>query len=132
MVESGHEAKPSRPIVYVCGVESGAGGWTGYFSNPPGYPTNVVDLYDVSQQSWDQATLSQPRSNLAAASAGNIIAVCGGRNTSKTYSDQCDLFNVATKTWSVTKLPSGPRAYLAAAAAGTKIFFGGPFCILVR
>ncbi len=102
-----------------------AGGDAGGYSSLFFAPLDAVDIYDVSTNTWSTAQLSQPRSNLAAAAAGNKIVFAGGVfRTFNGYSNVVDIYDVSTNTWSTAQL-SEARAQLVAAAAGNKIVFAG-------
>ena len=75
-------------------------------------------------------TLSQARSGIAVASAGNKIVFAGGYSVpsspgnSAIYHSTVDIYDIATQSWSVAAL-SVARSDIAAIAAGNKIFFAG-------
>lgn len=64
-------------------------------------------------------TLSQARTYITVASAGNKILFAGGY-----LSSRVDIYDIAANTWSTAEL-CVERYLIAAVAAGNKIFFGG-------
>ncbi len=72
--------------------------------------------------------LSQPRTDMAVASAGNKIVFAGGVfiDQTSTYqnSSRVDIFDLSTQRWSGAEL-SVARHIMAATVNGNKIFFGG-------
>jgi hypothetical protein len=62
-----------------------------------------VDIYNTLNGSWSTATLSQPRSRLAATSVGNLVLFGGGYNGSS-HSNVVDVFNVTSNTWTTATL----------------------------
>jgi hypothetical protein len=49
-----------------------------HFRCSTGGPSDVVDIFFTSNQSWTSTTLSQPRISLAAASLGEMVLFAGG------------------------------------------------------
>ena len=68
-------------------------------------------------------TLSQSRTGMAVASAGNKILFAGGVHAQRPTS-RVDIYDLNTNTWSMAELCVG-RYAMAAVASGNKIFFGG-------
>ncbi len=66
-------------------------------------------------------TLSQARSSIAVASAGNKILFAGGSG----HSSRVDIYDISTNKWSTAELSEGRGFGIAAAANGNKIFFAG-------
>ena len=92
-------------------------------------PSLVVDIYDASvgpptdPNAWSTATLSQPRSSLAATTVGAKALFAGG-DALQGRSDVVDIYDDATGTWSAATL-SRARSALAATTVGTKAMFAG-------
>ncbi len=82
-----------------------AGGWDGLS------PSDKVDIYDATTQTWTVSNLSVARVDLVAASAGTYAIFAGGISDGR-ISDVVDIYNVATDSWTVSKL-SAPRHDLA-------------------
>jgi N-acetylneuraminic acid mutarotase len=80
----------------------------------------------VNAQLTQVGTLSQARSGMAVASAGNKILFAGGTISANNYirSSKIDIYDLTTQTWSTAEL-SIARSYIAAVSSGNKIFFGG-------
>src|ERR1700761_935827 len=74
------------------------------------------------------AQLSEPRSYLASASAGNKALFAGGIDfqNNELCSAAVDIYDAGTGVWTTAKL-SEPRYSLSGAAAGGKILFAGGF-----
>jgi len=95
--------------------------------------SNVVDIYDVPTKNWTTAPLSQARHNIMAVAVGDKILFAGGGVGSPGIpftapSDVVDIYDTATKVWTVQKM-SLPRDYLGAAVSGSKAYFAGcAFC----
>lgn len=85
---------------------------------------NTVDIYDGETGQWTTAALSESKSILAAAAAGNKVVFAGGQLPNAAATSTADIYDVNTKQWKKDFL-SQPRYLLAAAAAGSKIAFGG-------
>jgi hypothetical protein len=68
-------------------------------------------------------TLSQAREALAATSSGELVFF-GGGYSSVGLSDQVDIYNVTSGSWTTTTL-SIPRSWLAATSVGNLVLFGG-------
>lgn len=73
---------------------------------------------------WSAASLSVPRSELAATSLGNKVYFGGGRDSISGYSDVVDIYDTSAGSWSTATLSVGHRA-LAATSLGSKVFFAG-------
>ena len=68
--------------------------------------------------------LSQQRSGVVTATAGNKILFAGGDNYSAGTSTRVDIYDMNTNSWSIAEL-SKARYSMAVAVLGTKIFFAG-------
>jgi hypothetical protein len=66
-------------------------------------------------------TLSQARSFMAVASAGNKILFAGGSE----WSSRVDIYDISTNKWSTAELSYGRSNGIAAVTNGNKIFFAG-------
>jgi len=97
-----------------------------------GDPSNVVDIFDSSTNSWSTATLSVARYYFSATNVGNKALFAGGLalttaingDTCSCPSDAVDIFDNSTNSWSNATL-SVARLYLSATSVGTKAFFAG-------
>jgi hypothetical protein len=69
-------------------------------------------------------TLSQGRTCVSVASAGNKILFAGGWSANQQTSSRVDIYDIPTKTWSTAEL-SVERSQMSAVANGNKIFFAG-------
>jgi hypothetical protein len=69
-------------------------------------------------------TLSEARSKIAVASAGNKIVFAGGRTAQGRPTATVDIFDITTQAWSTAQLTI-PRYGIAAIAAGNTIYFAG-------
>jgi hypothetical protein len=92
--------------------------------------TNRVDIYEPATGTWSVASLSEARSAAAGVSTGNKVLFAGGytggytNNGSNYWSSAVDIYDNTTDTWTSATL-SEPRGYVAAVAAGSKIYFAG-------
>ena len=86
--------------------------------------SNVVDIYDTTNEIWTTATLSQPRMLIGATVVGNKAFFAGGAIDNETATNRVDIYDATTNTWSIDSL-SSPRIWVAAATAGTKAIFAG-------
>jgi hypothetical protein len=66
----------------------------------PSDPSNVVDVFNVTSNTWKNATLSQVRSYLAATSVDNRYALFGGGSASNAV----DIFDLLSGMWNTTTL----------------------------
>jgi hypothetical protein len=81
--------------------------------------TAVVAQSGITQTT---ATLSEARGYLAATSSGDLVFFGGGWDGGP--SDQVDIFNVTSGSWTAATL-SVPRRYVAATSLGNLVFFAG-------
>jgi hypothetical protein len=90
-----------------------------------GNASNQVDVYNISDGSWNTATLSQVRYGLAATSVRNLV-LFGGGYYPYWPSDVVDIYDVSRNTWTNTTL-SEAREYLAATSVANHyaLFAGG-------
>ena len=99
-----------------------------------GYLSSRVDMYDLSNQAWSTAELSEARTGIGAVTVGNKILFAGGAKNFN-YDDgwydlstRVDIYDVSTNSWTITELPT-PINFLwwegAVAAVGNKAFFCG-------
>jgi N-acetylneuraminic acid mutarotase len=87
--------------------------------------TNRVDIYNLSDNTWSIATLSQTRNGLTATMADEKIYFAGGwNNIDGPTSNIIDIYNGQTNSWSISSLAT-PRAYQAAIAIQNKIYWAG-------
>jgi hypothetical protein len=131
LTQIGNLSVPRMPIAATVGNKVVfAGGWSGFNCSGSGYfPSSasaVVDIYDIQNNSWSPAQLSQVRGGLRSITSGNKIFFAGGENGTNTVYDNVDIYDVTTNTWTTQHL-SIPRAYVATAAIGTKVFFAGGY-----
>jgi kelch-like protein 20 len=96
--------------------------------SPPPYGIHLdyysqVDIYDADNFFHITANLSEPRSNMAAASTEGKAFFIGGK-TSTGFSDNMDVYDSQAGSWSLVKLPR-ERADAGAVASGNKIFIAG-------
>jgi hypothetical protein len=84
----------------------------------------IIQLPPYTKIEYTGSTvLSEARTGLSAAAAGNKI-VYGGGNIVGGYSKTVDINDVSTNIWTTNQLIEA-RAYFSAAAAGNKILFAG-------
>jgi hypothetical protein len=103
-----------------------AGGTTPPVSPGP-HPTSMVDIYDVSTNTWSTAQLSQARWGLTAVAMGNKVYFAGGTAQSGTgvkLTSRMDIYDLANDTWSTMELPK-PGWYSSIATNNALYFAGG-------
>jgi hypothetical protein len=95
--------------------------------------TDVVDIHDISSNTWSTGHLSEARQSLSSATSGNNIYFAGGLslsfdpvNLSNSFSvsGKIDIYNVLSGTWSTTTLTTA-RYAMGAISANNKIFWAG-------
>lgn len=87
--------------------------------------SNIVDLYQISTNTWSQFTLTQPRSVMSALGGDGKIFLAGGTHINQGIVFQrVDIFDLSTQSWSQSNL-SQARYAMMAAKAGGKLFFAG-------
>jgi hypothetical protein len=85
--------------------------------------SNLIDMYNVSSNTWTTATLSQARFYLASTSVANRFALFAGGDTgSGVYSNVVDIFDYLSGQWSTSTL-SQPRRYLTSTSLRELAFF---------
>ena len=90
-------------------------------------PVSVVDIYDISTNSWSTANLSEARGCCKAVVSGNKIFFAGGLKANNILSDKVDIYDIQTNSWSSTQLPGGARTLGAVVALQNKIYFCGGY-----
>jgi hypothetical protein len=85
-------------------------------------PFNVVDVFDVTNNTWTTATLSQARYYLAATTVDNRYALFGGGWNGSGPSKVVDIFDSLNGIWNTTTL-SQARYHLASTSLGNLAFF---------
>lgn len=88
--------------------------------------SSTVDIYDIASNSWSVSHLSEPRTALASAVAGNKVFFAGGYSSGRTPSATVDIYDIKTGKWSKTQL-SEAREGLAGAAVGNIVMFAGGY-----
>ncbi len=96
-----------------------------YFNSGPDTQSSVIDIYDVSTNTWSNAQLSAPRMPQGAA-AGNKVIFAGGDiwYGSAFPSNVKDMYDGASGSWSSGSL-SEVKGLPQIATAGNKIFLAG-------
>lgn len=93
--------------------------------------SDVVDIYDAAigtpdnPAAWSTATLSVARGGVAAASAGGRAIFVGGINSNAVAQSVVDIYDGATRLWSVGPPLSQARSAPASASNGTRAYFAG-------
>ena len=92
-------------------------------------PTNfefsdIVDIYDLTSETWSTANLSQARSGVAASVVGDVALFGGGQTSTTEVSDRVDIYNFSTGTWTTASL-SEARFFCTAVTIGQKVLFAG-------
>lgn len=85
----------------------------------------TIDIYNMTSNSWTNATLSQARHGLVAITIGNLAFFAGG-NDGVAFLDRVDIYNLTSNSWSTANL-SLPRNFLAATKVGPLVMFAGGY-----
>ncbi|HET9825375.1 MAG TPA: PKD domain-containing protein [Chitinophagaceae bacterium] len=91
-----------------------------------------VDIYDASSGTWELAHLSKARQNMAVAAIGNKVFFAGGwfyTGNPPPYwqaSKVVDIYDLATKSWSVSALSVSTGSGYVAVLSDKVYFMGGP------
>jgi hypothetical protein len=73
--------------------------------NPVGNASDVVDIYDLSTDSWSVAKLSVARTEISAVVIGNNVYFAGGYGYGSSDNlNIVDVYNSGTNTWSISSL----------------------------
>jgi hypothetical protein len=97
-------------------------------------PSSVVDIYNVKNNTWATATLSQARAGFAATSVGNLVLFGGGVNGSIICFDSLcfgstskvvDIYNVTSDTWATATLSQARYFHAATSVASRYALFAG-------
>jgi hypothetical protein len=91
---------------------------------PPPILCTPLNRPVVNAQLIPFGILSEARTKIAVASAGNKILFAGGQKSTGEPSSTVDIYDIATQIWSTAQL-SLPRYLIAAISAGNKIYFAG-------
>jgi hypothetical protein len=89
----------------------------GYYINEgtgQGRSSNLIDIYDLSSNTWTTTTLSEYGIAMKAATVGSKILFTGG--------SAVDIYDASTNSWSIARL-SQPRYVSSTATLGNKVLF---------
>lgn len=90
--------------------------------------SNRVDIYDAATNLWTFATLSETRTFMAAAAAGDKVLFAGGSTVglgANGESNRVDVYNSTNNSWSVDSLPGYGGPGISATAVNNRIYFAG-------
>jgi hypothetical protein len=92
-----------------------------------GVLSNVVDIFDVANNSWSTAALSMGRRSIATATIGNLVFFAGGEQSfsQNTPCRRVDIYNLVTGTWTTDSLSVPHDALAGAQLNNNKVFFIG-------
>jgi hypothetical protein len=91
--------------------------------------TSIVDIYDLTTNTWTISNLSEARGYCKAAVAGNKVFFAGGLKNNQSLSSKVDIYDLQTNSWSSTLLPGGARAIVGAVASQNKVLFCGGYTV---
>ncbi len=116
-----------------------AGGFRSYTRDDEPYDfLGIVDIYNLSTNTWSIAQLSEARAGMATAIVGNKVFFAGGYSTNYAggffnnasyatiYSNRVDIYDATNNTWSTANLSEG-RYGIQAVTIGNKIMFAGGY-----
>jgi cyanophycinase-like exopeptidase len=88
--------------------------------------TDMVDIFDITNNSWSSARLSEPRMNMSALVNGNLIYFTGGASSTSGsgLSNTVDVFDAVSGSWSVKKINKSGSS-LQTAMFGNKMVVAG-------
>lgn len=109
--------------LFAGGLCLGGGDCLGAQPEVPGYSARV-DLWDLANDVWSSAVLSEARGELAATSVGSIALFAGGRGRAG-VSATVDLWDATTSQWSTASLSVARTRPLAFSVGGYACFAGG-------
>lgn len=121
-------ASVGNKIFFAGGVN-----WDNYQSPQWNGSSDNVDIYDVSDNTWSVAHLSQARESICAVVTGNKVIFAGGTFFTKKpnvgnpvgdASDVVDIYDASTDSWTVAKL-SVARTDISSAVIGNNVYFAG-------
>jgi hypothetical protein len=93
-------------------------------------PSAIVDIFDLSTNTWSVTSLSQGRSDISVVSSNGKIYFAGGSSGDNAImgflgaTNAIDIYDYATNTWTVSVLAED-KTYLAGIAVGNKIYWAG-------
>lgn len=106
-----------------------AGGFFG--GNGTQGKTDRVDIFNIPNGPWEQATLSSPRSALSAATVGQKAYFIGGGNYNllngflSTSTDIVDIYDADMNEWSIGHLNTNRTAHTCSVSGNTIVVGGG-------
>jgi type II secretory pathway pseudopilin PulG len=86
---------------------------------------NQVDIYNVIDGSWSNATLSQARSYLAGTSVGSLVLFGGGGHYLNNVSNVVDIYNVTSNIWTIATLSQNRSNLVSTSVANRYALFAG-------
>lgn len=97
--------------------------------------SNVIDVFNTENQTWmnESLALVQARSHLVGIGLGSQVFFAGGETSPGNMSDIVDILSYTNTSggWNQSQSTlSEPRRFLAVAAFGSRIFFGGGELVL--
>ncbi|HEX6846201.1 MAG TPA: hypothetical protein VF144_04450 [Chitinophagaceae bacterium] len=84
---------------------------------------NVVDIYDLSTDTWTVSQLSRVGDAFSTATCGNKVFFTGG-NQGINVPNTVDIYDLTTNSWSAAALSSA-RNFITAISSGNKVYFTG-------
>ena len=91
--------------------------------------TSIVDIYNLTTNTWTISNLSEARGYCKAAVVGNKVFFAGGLKNNQSFSNKVDIYDLQTNSWSSTSMPGGARAVMAAVASQNKVLFCGGYTV---
>jgi hypothetical protein len=91
----------------------------------------TVDIYDITTNSWSDASLSQARTGMAVATMGSKVFFAGGNGILPTgrvgLTSRVDIYDAAADSWSTTEMPHADGSLTALASGNKLVIVGGNF-----
>ena len=118
------QARHNIMAVFVGNKILFAGGGIAAPESPLATTSDIVDIYDMTANTWSVQKLSLPRDNMGATACGSKAYFGGGFSFDGKASTRIDVYDAAANTWDTLSLPVA-RFSISVVSAGDKIMFAG-------
>ena len=90
--------------------------------------SDVVDVWNVSSNTWSTLTLSQPRKKLGAAATGNLVLFAGGFLSGVGSVATVDIWDTMANSWGLAQLSTPRFRHQAVSLGPLALFISGQGC----
>ncbi|MBK9174816.1 MAG: T9SS type A sorting domain-containing protein [Flavobacteriales bacterium] len=88
--------------------------------------SDVIDIFDLTSNTWSTATLSQARAGMASAVLDGKAYFAGGyRGSGVGVSDRVDIYDAVADSWSTATLSQARALYGGGVTVGGRVMFAG-------